>query len=469
MRGPATTAATFALALLVGGSLVLAARLWAPAPNVQVPLIGDARYAVPGTVAGLSAGDLAQPWRILVHFGADRTAALADPGDARYSTVWADVRAVLPDLTPPAGAATAQGAGACAALAAKAPGSVEVDLGQRLAWSSWTTIWGLGATVSAAGSSQPADRLLIAPDSTGAEACRYAGAAAQAYHAADVPALRHLASDLAALRNQPLDYDLTPLPPVSGLSVRPGIDVPDPGFARGAVAVRLENIAPTYMLAALFPPAASVRRSAGVDGLQNYSDGLAELHLGGDGTLQYAVGVPPSADTEGPGQALMSAAAFVDQAGGWPPTGLLFDLSAVPEPGSFRLRGGEGGSVGYSLTFTERWRGLPLLGDPASIAVDVGARGVLGYTRHVDVLAQEGAPEHFLPAAQALARLAASWPLAASSADRVVSDIFPAYAKSGEGLRWQPVWGVELDDGSIVALSAQDGSTLDVLRPQGAG
>jgi hypothetical protein len=244
--------------------------------------------------------------------------------------------------------------------------------------------------------------------------------------------------------------------------------VPAAGFARGGVEVKAETIAASDMLLALFPPAASVRRTQGLDGLQNYSDGLAELHLGGDGTLQYAVEAPPTADAEAPGQALQSVARFVDQAGGWPPTGLLFDLAAIPQPGSFRLHGGEAAITGYRIAFTERWRGLPLLADPAPIAVDVGASGVvMGYTRSVADGLQEQAPVPFLPAASALTELTASWPLAASASERVVVDVFPAYLPSGDGTSWLPVWGVELQDGSIVALSASTGATLDVLRPQG--
>jgi hypothetical protein len=463
-------ASTLILALLVAGSLVLSARLWAPDPAVQAPLTGVARDALPGTVSGLEGTDLAEPWRMLVRFGATRSAALADPGDPRYGALWADLRAVLPTLTPPDAAATLTQAEACAASARQAPASVEADLGQRLPWSTWAAIWGLPPGGPApASASPPADRLLIVPGAAEASVCRYVGAAAAAYRVPASPGLRQLAADLAALANQPLDYDLVPLPPVAGLGLRPGIEVPAPGFARGSVAVKAEEIRPADMLAALFPPSASVRRRQGADGLQTYSDGTAELHLGGDGSLQYAVGIAPAADPEGPGQALAKAVSFVDQAGGWPPTGLLFDLSAIPQPGSFRLRGGEGAIDGYRLTFTERWRGLPLLGDPAPVAVDVGAVGVLGYTRHVDVVAQEGQPQPFLPADAALAKLAASWPVAASGSDRVVADVFPAYLRSAGGQSWIPVWGVELGDGTLVALSARSGDTLDVLRQPGAG
>jgi hypothetical protein len=461
---------TLLLALLVGGSLVLSARLWAPDQAVQPPLTGAVRYAAPGTVGDFSAADLAQPWRMLVHFGAVRAAALADPGDPRYIAIWSDVRAALPDLAPPDATATATGAAQCASLAQHARFSLEVDLGQRLPWSAWAAIWGLGAGGAGTAATSPlVDRLLIAPGAAEASICRYAGPAAAQYSVATSPALRRLASDLAALANQPLDYEVVPLGPVAGLALRPGILVPNPSFARGILQVKPESVTPADMLAALFPSGATVRRSAGADGLQSYSDGTAALHIAGDGSLQYAVGLPPSTDTQGPGQALITAAGFVDQAGGWPPTGLLFDLSAIPQPGSFRLQGGEAANTGYRITFTERWRGLPLLGDPPAIAVDVGAPGVLGYTRLVDTAVQEEAPQPFLPAATALGKLAASWPVAASTSDKVVVDVFPAYLRGADGELWLPAWGVELGDGSIVALSATSGVTLDVLRQPGAG
>lgn len=471
-------ATTVVLGLLVAGSLLLAARLWAPDRAVQAPLVGAYRYPIAGTVAGLSTADLAQPWRMIVHFGAARSAVLADPGDPRYSAIWSDALRVLPDLSPPGGATTLKGAQACAALTQKAPVSLELALGERLSWSTWASVWGLGGTSSASAGASPAiDRLLIvpaasgqpAPAAIGATVCRYAGVDAAEYSVRPSAAMRTLASDLAALRTQPLDYEVGPLAPVAGLGLRPGIDVPVPGFARGSVVVKPEAIDASGMVAALFPPAASVRRTpVGPDGLQNYSDGLAELHLGGDGTLQFAVGAPPAVDTEGPGQALQTVADFVDQAGGWPPTGLLFDLAAIPEPGSFSLHGGEGANVGYRITFTERWHGLPLLAEPAPIAAQVGAPGVLGYTRAVVVAQQEQAPQAFLPASRALADLAAAWPPAASASDKVVVDVFPAYVPSADGKLWVPVWGVELQDGSIVALSASSGATVDVLRPSGS-
>lgn len=466
------------LALLVAGSLLLAARLWAPDRTVHAPLAGAYRYPIPGTVAGLTTGDLAQPWRMIVHFGAARSAVLADPGDPHYISVWADTLAVLPDLGPSSAPATLKVAEGCAALAQQAPYSLELALGERLSWSTWASLWGLGATGSSPSSaSPPVDRLLIVPAvpasgrspaaALGATICRYVGTDAARYSVAPNPAMGNLTRELAALRSLPLDYDVVPLPPVAGLGLRPGIDVPVPGFARGSVKVQPETISPRHMLAALFPPTASVRRTTGLDGLQNYSDGLADLHLGGGGSLQYAVGAPPTVDPEAPGQALLAAASFVDQAGGWPPTGVLFDLAAIPQPGSFSLHGGEAAHSGYRITFTERWRGLPLLADPPPIAIDVGAPGVLAYTRQVSVPEQEQPAQPFLPAARALADLAAAWPLAASGSDRIVVDVFPAYLPSGDGKLWLPVWGVELQDGSIVALSATTGATLDVLRPQG--
>lgn len=456
------------LGLLVAASLVLATQLWtpqqAPLPSAATPPV----YPIADTIRGLSAADVVQPWRLVAHFGAVRAAAVADPGNPDFTALWADVRAALAVTPVGPQRATAGAARECATAAATVPLAVEVDLGQSFRWSEWMHLLNVHGQSTAA-ANPTVDRLLIEPMATGADICRFAGTGAARYHADRAPAFAALGRDLSALKTRPLDYELVPLVQApAGLRVRPGIDVPKADFQMWTVRVRSEFVGPADMRAALFPPAATVRRTAGSDGAAFFSDGVSQLEVAPDGSVRYTAGTPLAADPESPAHALGVAVRFVDRAGGWPPTGLLLGLSARPQPGSFRLHGGETGTSGYRLAFTERWHGMPLLSQPAPIEVDVGAAGIADYARHVQVPVAAGSPVTLLPAAQVLARLAASWPLAAAASPHTVIDMLPAYAEAANGGRWQPVWAVELGDGSIVTLSARQGRIIGVIRPAAA-
>ena len=393
---------TVVLAVLVGISVFLSARLWFGIENRSALPTNSPKVKVEPKDR-LDPAQLLAPARIVAHLGKDAKSGkelhtVLYPDNVDYQRVWGVSRQLILALDGTSIARPGEDFRAGMAdirQARKEPG-VELILTTPLRFDVWIWAW----SGQEGRNAWPITRRVILTAGKTPEAFIQIGGE-ESFVRVRLPekpeALAGLLKGLAPKEGGEFAaYEELP-PEIGQVAVDPGIFVPAGPIPLAPFRSVGEPLLPEMLSRTFFADISVVRRIEERDGAIIYTDGYRGLRIYPNGSAEYRA--PQAGESPGPMDVravIERGGEFIALHGGWPPDAYLSSLTVAGDK--------------YQLEYSYRALDLPVAGPPAPIELGLDERGVSIYLRSVRAVKERtDRPRPSITAARSVEALSAAW------------------------------------------------------------